>query len=70
MGLLDLLLGISENSDSDKTFSQGDMVMVKFNGKVGVIIATDGDYHTVKLKDDIENEYYECNYSNELEPWG
>ena len=71
MGILDFLLGGSEdhNSNSEKPFSYGDSVMVKRNGKVGVIVDSEGDYHTVKLKDENENEYYESFYSNELEEY-
>ena len=69
MGILDFLLGGNEdsNSNSEKNFSYGDSVMVKRNGKVGVIVDSDGNYHTVKLKDENENEYYESFYSDELD---
>lgn len=69
MGILDFLLGGNEdsNSNSEKIFSYGDSVMVKRNGKVGVIVDSDGNYHTVKLKDENENEYYESFYSDELD---
>ena len=43
--------------------------VVKRNGKVGVIVDSDGSYHTVKLKDENENEYYESFYSDELEEY-
>ena len=43
--------------------------MVKRNGKIGVIISSDGNYHTVKLKDENENEYYESFYSDELDEY-
>lgn len=71
MGILDFLLSGTENdnSGSEKNFSYGDSVMVKRNGKVGVIVDSDGDYHTVKLKDENENEYYESFYSNELDEY-
>ena len=71
MGILDFLLGGTGDNDlsSEKTFSYGDSVMVKRNGKVGVIVDSDGDYHTVKLKDENENEYYESFYSDELEEY-
>ena len=71
MGILDFLLGgtVDNESSSEKTFSYGDSVMVKRNGKVGVIVDSEGDYHTVKLKDENENEYYESFYSNELEEY-
>ena len=69
MGILDFLLGeIEDNkSSSEKTFSYGDSVMVKRNGKVGVIVDSDENYYTVKLKDENENEYYESFYSDELD---
>lgn len=71
MGILNFLLGgnINDNFNSEKNFSYGDSVMVKRNGKVGVIVDSDGDYHTVKLKDENENEYYESFYSNELDEY-
>lgn len=71
MGILDFLLGGVENNDSgsEKSFSYGDTVMVKRNGKVGVIVDSEGYYHTVKLKDENENEYYESFYSDELEEY-
>ena len=71
MGILDFLLGETEdnNSSSEKTFSYGDSVMVKRNGKVGVIVDSDGNYHTVKLKDENENKYYESFYSDELDEY-
>ena len=71
MGILDFLLGGNEdsNSNSEKNFSYGDSVMVKRNGKVGVIVDSDGNYHTVKLKDENENEYYESFYSDELDEY-
>ena len=69
MGILDYLLGVNEerNYNSEKNYSYGDCVMVKRNGKVGVIVDSDGNYHTVKLKDENENEYYESFYSDELD---
>ena len=69
--VLDFLLDGNEdnNSSSEKTFSYGDSVMVKRNGKVGVIVDSDGNYHTVKLKDENENEYYESFYSDELDEY-
>lgn len=71
MGILDFLLGgnVDDNANSEKTFSYGDSVMVKRNGKVGVIVDSDGNYHTVKLKDENENEYYESFYSDELDEY-
>ena len=71
MGILDFLLGGNEdnNSSSEKTYSYGDSVIVKRNGKVGVIVDSDGNYHTVKLKDENENEYYESFYSDELDEY-
>ena len=71
MGILDFLLGGTEDNDSEneKTFSYGDSVMVKRNGKVGVIVDSDGNYHTVKLKDENENKYYESFYSDELDEY-
>ena len=71
MGILDFLLGATgdNNSNTEKTFSYGDSVMVKRNGKVGVIVDSDGNYHTVKLKDENENEYYESFYSDELDEY-
>ena len=71
MGILDFLLSgnINTNSNSDKSFSYGDSVMVKRNGKVGVIVDSDENYYTVKLKDENENEYYESFYSDELEEY-
>lgn len=71
MGILNFLLGVTEENDSnsEKKFSYGDSVMVKRNGKVGVIVDSDGDYHTVKLKDENENEYYESFYSDELDEY-
>ena len=71
MGFLDFLLNgnTTDSSNSEKTFSYGDSVMVKRNGKVGVIVDSDGNYHTVKLKDENENEYYESFYSDELEEY-
>lgn len=59
----------TENNNEEKEFSFGDTVMIKRNGKVGVIVDSDGSYHTVKLKDENENEYYESFYSNELEKY-
>ena len=64
MGFLDWLLGSSNSSDEE--FRLGDTVMVKFNLKVGTIIAKKGDYYTVKLKRDNGEEYYESYYGNEL----
>ena len=71
MGILDFLIGGTEDneSSSEKTFSYGDSVVVKRSGKVGVIVDSDGDYHTVKLKDENENEYYESFYSDELDEY-
>ena len=71
MGILDFLFGgtVNDSSNSEKTFSYGDSVMVKRNGKVGVIVDSDGNYHTVKLKDENENEYYESFYSDELDEY-
>ena len=71
MGISDFLLGVTEDNDSEneKTFSYGDSVMVKRNGKVGVIVDSDENYYTVKLKDENENEYYESFYSDELEEY-
>ena len=71
MGILDFLLSgnINTNSNSEKSFSYGDSVMVKRNGKVGVIVDSDENYYTVKLKDENENEYYESFYSDELEEY-
>ena len=71
MGILDFLLSgnINTNSNSEKSFSYGDSVMVKRNGKVGVIVDLDENYYTVKLKDENENEYYESFYSDELEEY-
>lgn len=57
------------NSDEDNTFSHGDTVIVKYSGKVGVIISVSGNYYTVKLKDEFENEYYASYYGNELESY-
>lgn len=73
MGLLDLIFGDNtlsdENSINENEFSHGDTVMVKYNGKVGVIVAKEGNYYTVKLQDENENEYYESYYGNELEEY-
>lgn len=71
MGILEFLFGetVNDSSNSEKTFSYGDSVMVKRNGKVGVIVDSDGNYHTVKLKDENENEYYESFYSDELDEY-
>ena len=71
MGFLDFLLSgnTTDSSNSEKTFSYGDSVMVKRNGKVGVIVDSDENYYTVKLKDENENEYYESFYSDELEEY-
>ena len=57
------------NSNEDNTFSHGDTVIVKYSGKVGVIISVSGNYYTVKLKDEFENEYYARYYGNELESY-
>lgn len=57
------------NSNEDNTFSHGDTVIVKYSGKVGVIISVSGNYYTVKLKDEFENEYYASYYGNELESY-
>ena len=57
------------NSNEDNTFSHGDTVIVKYSGKVGVIISVSGNYYTVKLKDEFENEYYASYYGNELEKY-
>lgn len=54
-------------SEEENTFSHGDTVIVKYSGKVGVIVSVSGDYYTVKLKDEFENEYYASYYGNELE---
>ena len=62
-------IGVKLVVETEKNFSYGDSVMVKRNGKVGVIVDSDGDYHTVKLKDENENEYYESFYSNELDEY-
>lgn len=67
MGILDSLLGSSSNSGNK--FSYGDVVMVKYNDKVGVIVDTQGKYYTVKLKDENENEYYATYAENELESY-
>lgn len=71
MGLLDFLFGGSsisdDSSDDENKFSYGDTVMVRYNGKVGVIIAKEGNYYTVKLKDENEEEYYESYSGNELD---
>lgn len=71
MGFFEFLFGGIEKDDSnsEKNFSYGDSVMVKRNGKVGVIVSSEGNYHTVKLKDENENEYYESFYSNELDEY-
>ena len=55
------------NSNEDNTFSHGDTVIVKYSGKVGVIVSVSGNYYTVKLKDEFENEYYASYYGDELE---
>lgn len=58
----------SENtSEEENTFSHGDTVIVKYSGKVGVVISVSGNYYTVKLKDEFENEYYASYYGKELE---
>lgn len=68
-----IFIGLISSSEthnySNKTneFSHGDTVMIKYNGKVGVIVAVSGDYYTVKLKDEFENEYYASYYGDELE---
>ena len=54
-------------SEEENTFSHGDTVIVKYSGKVGVIVSVSGNYYTVKLKDEFENEYYASYYGNELE---
>ena len=41
-------------------------VMVNFNLKVGTVISKKGDYYSVKLKRDNDEEYYESYYGNEL----
>ena len=69
MGILDILFGGNSSSNNEKNFSHGETVMVKYNGKVGVIIAKDGDYYTVKLKDENENEYCQSFYGNELDKY-
>lgn len=56
-------------SKEENTFSHGDTVIVKYSGKVGVIISVSGNYYTVKLKDEFENEYYASYYGNELESY-
>ena len=56
-------------SNDTNEFSHGEIVMVKYSGKVGVIVAVSGDYYTVKLKDEFENEYYASYYGNELEKY-
>ena len=55
--------------DFTNKFSHGDTVIVKYSGKVGVIISVSGNYYTVKLKDEFENEYYASYYGNELESY-
>lgn len=57
-----------ENSFEEKIeFSHGDTVIVRYSGKIGIIISIDNDYYTVKLKDENENEYYASYSENELE---
>ena len=55
--------------ENGNAFSYGDIVIVKYNGKIGEIIDVLGDYYTVKLKDEFENDYYASYYENELESY-
>lgn len=70
-----ILVGLASSSetentsDKENTFSHGDTVIVKYSGKVGVIISVSGNYYTVKLKDEFENEYYASYYGNELKSY-
>ena len=57
----------ANDSETENVFSYGDTVMVKYNGKVGVIVDVSGNYYTLKLKDEFENDYYASYYENELE---
>ncbi len=56
-----------ETSNNENTFSYGDTVMVKYSGKFSVIVSQEGNYYTVKLKDENEDYYYASYYENELE---
>lgn len=58
-----------DSSEEESIFSHGDTVIVKYSGKVGVIVSVSGNYYTVKLKDEFENEYYASYYGNELESY-
>lgn len=60
---------IEDDTEEDNVFSHGDTVIVKYSGKVGVIISAEGNYYTVKLKDEFENEYYASYNGNELESY-
>lgn len=73
MGLLEAFFGISSSSNDESggqnEFAYGDSVMVRRNGKVGVIVSTEKNRYTVKLTDEEENEYYETFYANELDSY-
>ena len=58
---------IENNTEEDNVFSYGDTVIVKYSGKIGIIVSAEGNYYTVKLKDEFENEYYASYYGNELD---
>lgn len=68
-----IFVGLASSSETENTskeentFSYGDTVIVKYSGKIGVIVSVSGNYYTVKLKDEFENEYYASYYGNELE---
>lgn len=70
-----IFVGLTSSSESENTFeeensfSHGDTVIVKYSGKVGVIVSVSGNYYTVKLKDEFENEYYASYFGNELESY-
>lgn len=73
MGLLESFFGISSSSNDESSgqneFAYGDSVMVRRNGKVGVIVSTEKNRYTVKLIDEEENEYYETFSANELDSY-
>ena len=70
-----IFVGLASSSETENTskeentFSHGDTVIVKYSGKIGVIVSVSGNYYTVKLKDEFENEYYASYYGNELESY-
>ena len=63
------LSGIYDSRDNDsEEFSIGDMVRVKYSGKVGVIVSIERvNYYMVKFNNEFEKEYFENYHGNELE---